>query len=104
MTERQNKKEKKEHGEDMYPTQNPVPENAELKSESTNYWRLTMARGATTTRPPEEGTFTFKRSQEAAVAEWYRYRTVACFVTGSSPVPLKDPPCRAAMHVKSVES
>ncbi|GFV40190.1 uncharacterized protein TNCV_4462421 [Trichonephila clavipes] len=26
---------------------------------------------------------------EAAVAEWYRYRTVACFVTGSSPVPLK---------------
>ncbi|GFX36408.1 uncharacterized protein TNCV_3671631 [Trichonephila clavipes] len=22
-------------------------------------------------------------------AEWYRYRTVACFVTGSSPVPLK---------------
>ncbi|GFU55889.1 uncharacterized protein TNCV_2554111 [Trichonephila clavipes] len=25
----------------------------------------------------------------SAVAEWYRYRTVACFVTGSSPVPLK---------------
>ncbi|GFW29271.1 uncharacterized protein TNCV_742131 [Trichonephila clavipes] len=25
----------------------------------------------------------------AAVAEWYRYRTVACFVTGSNPVPLK---------------
>ncbi|GFV67092.1 uncharacterized protein TNCV_1078721 [Trichonephila clavipes] len=25
----------------------------------------------------------------AAVAEWYGYRTVACFVTGSSPVPLK---------------
>ncbi|GFV63559.1 uncharacterized protein TNCV_4389241 [Trichonephila clavipes] len=25
----------------------------------------------------------------AAVAEWYRYRTVACFVTGSSPAPLK---------------
>ncbi|GFW50847.1 uncharacterized protein TNCV_3591291 [Trichonephila clavipes] len=25
----------------------------------------------------------------AAVAEWYRYLTVACFVTGSSPVPLK---------------
>ncbi|GFX86640.1 hypothetical protein TNCV_1408391 [Trichonephila clavipes] len=25
----------------------------------------------------------------AAVAEWYRYRTGACFVTGSSPVPLK---------------
>ncbi|GFY11694.1 uncharacterized protein TNCV_1528871 [Trichonephila clavipes] len=29
------------------------------------------------------------RTQVAAVAEWYRYRTVACFVTGSSPVPLK---------------
>ncbi|GFS84555.1 uncharacterized protein TNCV_4607131 [Trichonephila clavipes] len=28
-------------------------------------------------------------STVAAVAEWYRYRTVACFVTGSSPVPLK---------------
>ncbi|GFV00240.1 hypothetical protein TNCV_3322911 [Trichonephila clavipes] len=86
----------------------------------------------------------------AAVAEWYRYRTVACLVTSSSPVPLKtrsveslktnlwrldalsfewcgslpsgqgndswpacreferstseDPPCRGAMHVKSVES
>ncbi|GFY17908.1 putative DD41D transposase [Trichonephila clavipes] len=25
----------------------------------------------------------------AAVAEWYRYRTMACFVTGSIPVPLK---------------
>ncbi|GFT16631.1 uncharacterized protein TNCV_282311 [Trichonephila clavipes] len=25
----------------------------------------------------------------ATVAKWYRYRTVACFVTGSSPVPLK---------------
>ncbi|GFT65545.1 uncharacterized protein TNCV_3607941 [Trichonephila clavipes] len=29
------------------------------------------------------------RLWSAAVAEWYRYRTVACFVTGSSPVPLK---------------
>ncbi|GFV84531.1 transposable element Tcb2 transposase [Trichonephila clavipes] len=28
-------------------------------------------------------------SDMAAVAEWYWYRTVACFVTGSSPVPLK---------------
>ncbi|GFX48933.1 uncharacterized protein TNCV_2797241 [Trichonephila clavipes] len=27
--------------------------------------------------------------ERAAVAEWYRYRTVACFVTSSSPVPLK---------------
>ncbi|GFY05255.1 uncharacterized protein TNCV_2207011 [Trichonephila clavipes] len=25
----------------------------------------------------------------AAVAEWYRYRTVACFVMGSNPAPLK---------------
>ncbi|GFU18015.1 uncharacterized protein TNCV_3393691 [Trichonephila clavipes] len=29
------------------------------------------------------------QNKGAAVAEWYRYRTVACFVTGSSPVPLK---------------
>ncbi|GFS51757.1 uncharacterized protein TNCV_614131 [Trichonephila clavipes] len=29
------------------------------------------------------------KNHPAAVAEWYRYRTVACFVTGSSPVPLK---------------
>ncbi|GFU42489.1 uncharacterized protein TNCV_4556131 [Trichonephila clavipes] len=29
------------------------------------------------------------RDGVAVVAEWYRYRTVACFVTGSSPVPLK---------------
>ncbi|GFT36008.1 putative LOC100569746 [Trichonephila clavipes] len=36
----------------------------------------------------------------AAVAEWYRYQTVACLVTSTT----KDPPCRAAMHVKSVES
>ncbi|GFY32594.1 uncharacterized protein TNCV_673491 [Trichonephila clavipes] len=28
-------------------------------------------------------------SHQAAVAEWYRYRTVACLVTSSSPVPLK---------------
>ncbi|GFU21319.1 putative RNA-directed DNA polymerase from transposon BS [Trichonephila clavipes] len=31
----------------------------------------------------------FDNSSVAAAAEWYRYRTVACFVTGSSPVPLK---------------
>ncbi|GFX92873.1 uncharacterized protein TNCV_4014821 [Trichonephila clavipes] len=31
----------------------------------------------------------FPGRRMAAVAEWYRYRTVACFVTGSSPVPLK---------------
>ncbi|GFX50075.1 alanine--tRNA ligase, cytoplasmic [Trichonephila clavipes] len=28
-------------------------------------------------------------NEVVAVAEWYRYRTVACFVTGSSPVSLK---------------
>ncbi|GFW11447.1 hypothetical protein TNCV_3809661 [Trichonephila clavipes] len=39
----------------------------------------------------------------AAVAEWYKYRTVAFFVT-FEPSTTKDPPCRAAMHVKSVES
>ncbi|GFU72432.1 retrovirus-related Pol polyprotein from transposon opus, partial [Trichonephila clavipes] len=32
---------------------------------------------------------TIFQRQVAAVAEWYRYRTVACFVTGSRPVPLK---------------
>ncbi|GFT37495.1 uncharacterized protein TNCV_4879421 [Trichonephila clavipes] len=31
----------------------------------------------------------FSADRAAAVAEWYRYRTVACFVTGSSPVSLK---------------
>ncbi|GFX41205.1 uncharacterized protein TNCV_2219031 [Trichonephila clavipes] len=31
----------------------------------------------------------YHNTHVAAVAEWYRYRTVACFVTGSSPVPLK---------------
>ncbi|GFS69708.1 uncharacterized protein TNCV_4052941 [Trichonephila clavipes] len=30
----------------------------------------------------------FKKKM-AAVVEWYRYRTVACLVTSSSPVPLK---------------
>ncbi|GFS76102.1 uncharacterized protein TNCV_4666921 [Trichonephila clavipes] len=29
------------------------------------------------------------RCEEAAVAEWYRYRTVACLVASSSPVPPK---------------
>ncbi|GFX98512.1 uncharacterized protein TNCV_1500901 [Trichonephila clavipes] len=29
------------------------------------------------------------KAEVAAVAEWYRYRTVACRVTSSSPVPLK---------------
>ncbi|GFW52419.1 putative RNA-directed DNA polymerase from transposon X-element [Trichonephila clavipes] len=33
--------------------------------------------------------FTHRHLLVAVVAEWYRYRTVACFVTGSSPVPLK---------------
>ncbi|GFV07834.1 uncharacterized protein TNCV_305821 [Trichonephila clavipes] len=30
-----------------------------------------------------------KRNGPAVVAEWYRYRTVACLVTSSSPVALK---------------
>ncbi|GFT60665.1 uncharacterized protein TNCV_3583851 [Trichonephila clavipes] len=30
-----------------------------------------------------------RTSYVAAVAEWYRYRIVACLVTSSSPVPLK---------------
>ncbi|GFW64147.1 transposable element Tc3 transposase [Trichonephila clavipes] len=33
--------------------------------------------------------FVFKATTVAAVAEWYRYRIVACLVTSSSPVPLK---------------
>ncbi|GFU65741.1 uncharacterized protein TNCV_5058751 [Trichonephila clavipes] len=44
--------------------------------------------------PPTLRTSTPRRGRgspqvKAAVAEWYRYRTVACFVTGSNPVPLK---------------
>ncbi|GFW34817.1 uncharacterized protein TNCV_698051 [Trichonephila clavipes] len=31
----------------------------------------------------------FEGENVAAVAEWYRYRIVACLVTSSSPVPLK---------------
>ncbi|GFS92793.1 uncharacterized protein TNCV_1161921 [Trichonephila clavipes] len=40
----------------------------------------------------------------AAVAEWYRYRTVACFVTGSSPVPLKTPRAVASLVVRTPDS
>ncbi|GFT01835.1 hypothetical protein TNCV_4206121 [Trichonephila clavipes] len=39
------------------------------------------------------------------VAEWYRYRSdrgLPCHEF--EPSTIKDPPCRAAMHVKSVES
>ncbi|GFY04371.1 hypothetical protein TNCV_4414591 [Trichonephila clavipes] len=36
--------------------------------------------------------FRFSFALVAAVAEWYRYRTVACLVTSSSPVPLKTRP------------
>ncbi|GFW49009.1 hypothetical protein TNCV_3902071 [Trichonephila clavipes] len=32
----------------------------------------------------------FQQDSVAVVAEWYRYRTVAFFVTSSSPVPLKN--------------
>ncbi|GFW51930.1 uncharacterized protein TNCV_1188611 [Trichonephila clavipes] len=37
-----------------------------------------------------EGSTTELYPPIAAVAEWYRYRTVACLVTSSSPVPLKN--------------
>ncbi|GFW75800.1 uncharacterized protein TNCV_4429831 [Trichonephila clavipes] len=37
---------------------------------------------------PHHEYFAFQ-TPRAAVAEWYRYRTVACLVTSSSPVPLK---------------
>ncbi|GFV50723.1 hypothetical protein TNCV_2213841 [Trichonephila clavipes] len=40
----------------------------------------------------------------AAVAEWYRYRVVVGFGREFEPSITKDPPCRAAMHAKSVES
>ncbi|GFV72863.1 uncharacterized protein TNCV_1325741 [Trichonephila clavipes] len=33
--------------------------------------------------------FSLQQAQVAAVAEWYRYRIVACLVTSSIPVPLK---------------
>ncbi|GFW62957.1 uncharacterized protein TNCV_4453051 [Trichonephila clavipes] len=37
-----------------------------------------------------------EKKKVAAVAEWYRYQTVACFVTGSNPVPLKT--CRVGQR------
>ncbi|GFS92582.1 uncharacterized protein TNCV_1160411 [Trichonephila clavipes] len=42
----------------------------------------------------------------AAVAEWYRYRTVACIVTGSSPVPLKTHRVgqRCTLHLSRAET
>ncbi|GFW72045.1 uncharacterized protein TNCV_4789331 [Trichonephila clavipes] len=45
-------------------------------------------------------------SPVAAVAEWYRYRTVACFVTGSSPVPLKTRRVgqRCTLHLSRAET
>ncbi|GFV75591.1 uncharacterized protein TNCV_2240401 [Trichonephila clavipes] len=59
------------------------------------FWRFRMVR-EDTGAPNESATCACMESNEAvsctivaAVAEWYRYRTVACFVTGSSPVPLK---------------
>ncbi|GFX25251.1 uncharacterized protein TNCV_1274121 [Trichonephila clavipes] len=39
-------------------------------------------------RVPYDGKLANKK-KVAAVAEWYRYRTVACLVTSSSPVSLK---------------
>ncbi|GFW18895.1 transposable element Tcb2 transposase [Trichonephila clavipes] len=40
-------------------------------------------------QPKEQFMFFLLRSKVAAVAEWYRHRIVAGFVTSSSPVPLK---------------
>ncbi|GFU07101.1 hypothetical protein TNCV_4051141 [Trichonephila clavipes] len=56
----------------------------------------------------EEVSHTTKRAQHEKKPKTLplpqvRYRIVACLVTSSSPVPLKDPPCRVAMRVKSVE-
>ncbi|GFS53760.1 uncharacterized protein TNCV_731501 [Trichonephila clavipes] len=42
-----------------------------LKNSCVRHWKLLQA-----------------RVRAAAVAEWYRYRNVACLVTSSSPVPL----------------
>ncbi|GFV00036.1 uncharacterized protein TNCV_4057091 [Trichonephila clavipes] len=39
--------------------------------------------------PSVEASLRFRLCLVAAVAEWYRYRTVACLDTCSSPVPLK---------------
>ncbi|GFU56510.1 uncharacterized protein TNCV_1137361 [Trichonephila clavipes] len=33
--------------------------------------------------------YSMQSNEAAAVAEWYRYRIVACLVTSSSPIPLK---------------
>ncbi|GFV97608.1 uncharacterized protein TNCV_2041161 [Trichonephila clavipes] len=38
---------------------------------------------------PMKTSIDLRKDLVTAVAEWFRYRTVACFVTGSSPVPLK---------------
>ncbi|GFX58866.1 uncharacterized protein TNCV_805701 [Trichonephila clavipes] len=42
----------------------------------------------------------------ALVAEWYRYRTVACLVTSSSPVPLKTHRVeqRCTLHLSRAET
>ncbi|GFU40274.1 uncharacterized protein TNCV_1733741 [Trichonephila clavipes] len=37
----------------------------------------------------ESGHLSLGHTRVAVVAEWYRYRVVACLVTSSSPVPLK---------------
>ncbi|GFW32449.1 uncharacterized protein TNCV_676081 [Trichonephila clavipes] len=63
------------------------------RAETSSRW--TRTKGTATGRnTPEMQSALFQmpsmRTRDvAAVAEWYRYRTVACFVTGSSPVPLK---------------
>ncbi|GFV94357.1 uncharacterized protein TNCV_2268111 [Trichonephila clavipes] len=42
-----------------------------------------------TTRGMEESTASVRVFDVGAVADWYRYQTVACLVTSSSPIPLK---------------
>ncbi|GFT15970.1 hypothetical protein TNCV_3315331 [Trichonephila clavipes] len=42
--------------------------------------------------------------RRAAVAQWLRYPTTWQACHEFDPSTTKDPPCRAAMHVKSVES
>ncbi|GFU09276.1 uncharacterized protein TNCV_2421581 [Trichonephila clavipes] len=64
----------------------PVPLKTRLLGQRCT---LSLSRAQTSSRWCVFRGATVFDSQVAAVAEWYRYRTVACFVTGSSPVPLK---------------
>ncbi|GFU92091.1 uncharacterized protein TNCV_1659231 [Trichonephila clavipes] len=53
-------------------------------------WVASSVLSFVTNNPAAENTLSASTNVGvAAVAEWYRYRIVACFVTGSNPVPLK---------------